>query len=386
MMKNNVAPWVWKSSLLLLALIAPALCLGVDRAQAGAPGKPTLEAWAARIHGGWVGKVAAGSGALPTENQPREKILAKYGELKNPPQKPTSKGPLDDTTLALLGWHAACDHGPNFTTADVAREWVDHLTDADLKGGGYGREFLNVLARLKQGEHPPIHTGTARAEWIAAQMRAEIWGMLAPGDPARAAEYARRDAEVLNVGNGIYAAQFVAALASCLMVNPDIPGAIAAAQQQIPADSRLAGLIRDVIQWHAQKPADWDQAWRTFTETYCDRSLEKSFAQWSPDWAIETDGWPEAEVLGEYLGRKNVLRTHPFSIKEAARLSSEVTIPSSGGTLHLWVTCHELPLNVDWLLRLTVENVSREMPISRVQGKQQWQEVTLDLKPGPAEA
>jgi hypothetical protein len=30
-----------------------------------------------------------------------------------------------------------------------------------------------------------------------------IWGMLAPGDPTGAADYAARDANVFNIGNGV---------------------------------------------------------------------------------------------------------------------------------------------------------------------------------------
>ena len=143
--------------------------------------RPVLdsEQWTAKIHAGWVGKVAAGSGALPTEMWPKERIREKFGVLTGPPQKPTPRGPLDDTTLALLGWHAAHEHRPDFATAQIAQEWVDHLKDSDLQGGGFGREFLDALARLRRGEPPPIRSESPRAEWIAAQMRAEIWGMLA---------------------------------------------------------------------------------------------------------------------------------------------------------------------------------------------------------------
>ena len=151
---------------------------------------------------------------------PKERVQEKFGVLDAPPQTPTSRGPLDDTTLSLLGWHAVQEHGAGFTSADIAREWVDHLTDADLKGGGFGKEFLSVLGRLRSGARPPVPADPVRAEWITAQMRAEIWGMLAPGDPARAADYASRDASVFTIGNGVYAARFVAALASQLMVDP----------------------------------------------------------------------------------------------------------------------------------------------------------------------
>jgi len=312
---------------------------------------------------------------------PKQRIKAKFGVLNAPPQKPISRGPLDDTTLALLGWHAAREHGPRFTTADIARQWVDHLTDGDLRGGGFGKEFLDALTRIRRGEQPPIRSGSPRAEWIAAQMRAEVWGMLAPGDPARAAGYAARDARVFNVGNGVYAAQFVAALASQLMVDSDIPRAIDVARRQIPADSILARLIGDVIHWRRQYPTDWEKTWQVFAETYCDRSLEKQFAAWSPEWLVETGGWPEAEVLAECRGRKNVLRTHPFSDNEPARLTTEMAVPPGGASLRLEVTCNDVPAHVDWLLRVRIGEEVKEHPIHWIEGKPQWQEFSFDLKP-----
>ncbi|HUT90306.1 MAG TPA: ADP-ribosylglycohydrolase family protein [Thermoguttaceae bacterium] len=344
-----------------------------------------LQQWTAKIHAGWVGKVAAGSGALPTEMWPKDRIQEKFGVLAAPPQKPTSRGPLDDTTLALLGWHTAREHGPDFTTAQIAQEWVDHLTEADLQGGGFGKEFLDALVRLRRGEQPPIRSESPRAEWIAAQMRAEIWGMLAPGDAARAAEYAARDAGVFNTGNGVYAAQFVAALASRLMTDPDPAGAIAIARRQVPDEVVLARLIDDVIRWHQEEPKDWERTWRRFVDAYRDRSLEKRFEAWSPDWLVETGGWPEAEVLAEYRGRKNVLRSHPFSDSEPARLTTELTVPRGGASLKLAVTCNELPASVDWLLRVRIGDGQQERPIRWIDGQPQWQEFNFDLKPWAAQ-
>lgn len=370
----------------LLPLCLPAAFLATGRVGsfprlAAPPAALPPDVWAAKIHAGWVGKVAAGSGALPTELWPRERIREKYGTLTGPPQQPTPRGPLDDTTLAFLDWCAAREHGAAFSAKDIAREWVEHLSDADLKGGGYGQEFLAVLSRLRNGETPPIRTGSPREEWIAAQMRAEIWGMLAPGDPDRAADYAARDAGIFNAGNGLYAARFAAALSSLLMADPDIPTAIDEAARQIPADSELARLIADTTRWHAQQPADWEQVWQTFVDGYRDRSLEQRFAAWSPEWLIETGGWPEAEVLGEYRGRKDVLRTHPFGDVEPARLTAEVSVPPSGGSLKLCVTCNDRPPDVDWLLRVRVGDVLREEAIRWVDGEPRWQEFTIDLQP-----
>jgi hypothetical protein len=74
------------SALLLLLALArspvPGNCRPLQAAQ------PALDPdqWTARIHAGWVGKVAAGSGTLATEMWPKERIQQTYGVLNAPPK------------------------------------------------------------------------------------------------------------------------------------------------------------------------------------------------------------------------------------------------------------------------------------------------------------
>lgn len=359
-----------------VALLAAAWCMHWTASQ-----EVPLDEWAERVRAGWIGKVAAGSGALPAEMQHRDSIRAKYGELSVPPQEPTSRGPLDDTTLSLLAWQAAREHGPAFTSADIAAEWVEHLPASELQGGGFGSEFLDVLKRLGQGEKPPVRSGTPRAEWIAAQMRAEIWGMLAPGDADRAADYAERDASVFNVGNGIYAAQFVAVLASRLMVDPDIPAAIATGRSHVPDDSDLAKVIDDVLAWREGNPGDWEATWDRFVDKYRDRGIEQDFARWNDEWLVETGGWPDAAVLPDYGGEQTVLRTHPFGEAEPARLTTLVAVPATGGRLKLRVNCNDRPADVDWLMRVKLGETVHEEPVHLIDGHPKWQDFQYDLSP-----
>ncbi|MFF3544491.1 ADP-ribosylglycohydrolase family protein [Streptomyces platensis] len=147
----------------------------------------------------------------------------------------------DDLDHPLLGLLLLERHGPGFTTADVARLWLDELP----AGRTFTAERL-AYRNLLAGIEPP-HTARYRnpfREWIGAQIRADIHGWTHPGDPAAAAAQAWRDATLSHTANGVYAAMFVAAaLAAAAGGGTDVHGALRAGLAVVPARSRLARAV-----------------------------------------------------------------------------------------------------------------------------------------------
>ncbi len=120
----------------------------------------------------------------------------------------------DDIDYTILGLHVLEDHGFGFTAADVGAEWLDHLPFNQV----YTAERV-AYHNLVRGLHPPV-TATHRnpyREWIGAQIRADMWGYVAPGDPALASRLAFRDASLSHTMNGIYGEMWVAALIACVV-------------------------------------------------------------------------------------------------------------------------------------------------------------------------
>ncbi|WP_109782299.1 ADP-ribosylglycohydrolase family protein [Streptomyces sp. CG 926] len=161
----------------------------------------------------------------------------------------------DDLNYPLLGLLLLQRHGKGFTTADVARLWLDELP----AGRTFTAERI-AYRNLLLGLEPPAtatHHNPFR-EWIGALIRADVHGWTNPGDPAAAAAQAYRDAALTHTGNGVYAALFVAAAtATAATGRSDVHTALRTGLAFVPPRSRLAEAVRFGIRAAGQE-ADFD--------------------------------------------------------------------------------------------------------------------------------
>ncbi|MFF7758685.1 ADP-ribosylglycohydrolase family protein [Streptomyces griseorubiginosus] len=160
----------------------------------------------------------------------------------------------DDLNYPLLNLLLLQRHGRRFTTADVARLWLDELP----AGRTFTAERL-AYRNLLQGLEPPRtarHRNPFR-EWIGALIRADVHGWTNPGDPGAAAEQAHRDAVLTHTANGVYAAMFVAAVIAQAAATPDIHACLRTGLTVIPPASRLTAAITQAIQL-ARRHDDFD--------------------------------------------------------------------------------------------------------------------------------
>ncbi|WP_420713150.1 MULTISPECIES: ADP-ribosylglycohydrolase family protein [unclassified Streptomyces] len=161
----------------------------------------------------------------------------------------------DDLNYPLLGLLLLQRHGKGFTTADVARLWLDELP----AGRTFTAERI-AYRNLLLGLEPPAtatHHNPFR-EWIGALIRADVHGWTNPGDPAAAAAQAYRDAALTHTGNGVYAALFVAAAtATAATGRSDVHTALRTGLAFVPPRSRLAEAVRFGIR-AAGEEADFD--------------------------------------------------------------------------------------------------------------------------------
>ena len=184
--------------------------------------------------------------------------------------KPSTRGNIecmdrdDDMDFTVLGLLALERKGAALTSRTIANTWGAQMPF----GLTYTAEKV-AYRNFALGIWPP-HSALFRnpfREWIGAQIRADIFGYVMPGQPEKAAELAFRDASISHDKNGIYGEMFVAAMIAAAFVYDDVDDIVAAGLGEIPANCRLAECVRDTQTW-CKAEADWEATWQRVSDQY----------------------------------------------------------------------------------------------------------------------
>lgn len=146
--------------------------------------------------------------------------------------------PDDDINYTVLALMLVERHGLNLLTEDVARAWLELLP----AGATYTAEraaYRSLLDRVPEyfvlGAPAGFDvTECARNEysdWIGAQIRADLYGWICPGEPVLAAGLARRDAALSHAGDAADGAAFIAALGASIPAADSVASAVHDAMQ-----------------------------------------------------------------------------------------------------------------------------------------------------------
>jgi ADP-ribosylglycohydrolase len=226
-------------------------------------------AWAGRVSGCQLGKAVelmsmrnghavltqylAEADALPL----RDYVPLVPGDLGDQAHGPSCRGrfdrsePDDDINYSVLALMVLEQYGPDFTTADVARAWLRYLPGA-IVFTAERSAYVTLLDKSSYGFPAGSEPGFDLAEcsdnpfndWIGAQIRADVYGWVNPGEPVRAADMARRDAELSHRGEGVYGAMAVAAMGAAIAGGASFRDAVGAGLEVIPDESDCAGAIQ----------------------------------------------------------------------------------------------------------------------------------------------
>jgi ADP-ribosylglycohydrolase len=233
-----------------------------------------------RVYAGVLGKIIGVYLGRPFEGWHHERIVRELGEVDryvadelNVPLVVTD----DDISGTFTFLRALSDHGdnPNLTAEQIGDTWLNYIIEnrTILWWGGIGLSTEHTaFLRLKNGIRAPESgsialNGRTVAEQIGAQIFIDGWGLINPGEPEIAADFARRAASVSHDGEAVFAAQIVAAMVAQAFVEQDIAQILDVAVALIPSDSIISRMISEIRSWHSAG-IDWRAAFERLRDAY----------------------------------------------------------------------------------------------------------------------
>jgi len=162
----------------------------------------------------------------------------------------------DDLNYTVVGLRILQEHGDQFTPDTVLDTWLACLpyeAVATAERAAYRNRVLGMAYPETAVWLNPYR------EWIGAQIRADAYGYVCPGDPERAARLAWQDAAASHVGNGIYGAMWTAAAIAAAFNEDDPETVIRRGLEQVPDQSRFAVHMRMTIAAARQNGTNFEQ-------------------------------------------------------------------------------------------------------------------------------
>lgn len=159
----------------------------------------------------------------------------------------------DDTDIEFVMLHGLETYGLELTYEQVAHLRTTHVNRFIWAANANAH-------RLMRAGHVPPATGSKELNdfWfgVTSQLVNEIWGVVYPTMPQKAAKWAEWGARVTNDDWATHPAMFYAALYSAAFVERDVLKLIETGMQVLPADSPFLEGIEDVLKWR-ELHADW---------------------------------------------------------------------------------------------------------------------------------
>ncbi|WP_210529957.1 ADP-ribosylglycohydrolase family protein [Rubellimicrobium arenae] len=242
-----------------------------------------------RIRGGWLGQLVGAAAGTALEGYTAENLERAFGRIDRYVRPPNTYN--DDITFEIAFLEAFAAKGHAVTGADIAENWTGMIPL------GWSAEGV-ALDAIRRGILPP-ESGRADNpfdEWIGAQMRGVICGMVAPGRARAAARLAWTDAEVSHTGNGILGEVFNAVLAARAFHHSDARALLDEAIALVPEATEYGQAIRTARR-ACEGAATWQDAWAACDAIY----IEYNWIHVLPNAA--------AQVIGLWWGNGDFDRT-----------------------------------------------------------------------------
>ncbi|MFA6075750.1 MAG: ADP-ribosylglycohydrolase family protein [Negativicutes bacterium] len=233
-----------------------------------------------KVYAGVLGKAIGVRLGAPVEPAfwTHDRIESVYGDLRGYVKDFTNFAADDDTNGPIFFIRAMEDYcrERELTAEDVGNTWLNYTSEGHgmFWWGGYGistehTAYLNLKNGISAPQSGSIaQNGATLAEQIGGQIFIDSWGLIWPGNPVKAAEYAEKAASVSHDKNGIYGGIFNAVCIARAFLTADINDIVNTGLKYVPADSEFMRVNQAVIKFHKDNPGDFRA---------CFKMLERDF-------------------------------------------------------------------------------------------------------------
>ncbi|WP_445736257.1 ADP-ribosylglycohydrolase family protein [Mariniflexile sp.] len=193
-----------------------------------------------KVLGGWIGKCAGGILGAPIEG------FKKFNTIPFTEDLFATNFANDDLDLQVLWLDMLLKKGHKVRATDLNEHWKNHV---DFPWCEYGIATRNInmgLDNPNSGNHNNWYWNTG----MGSPIRSEIWGMVNPGQPEKAALFAGMDSRLDHFGFSVEAEQYLSACASIAFFENDLNVILQKGLDYIPKDSACKEMVEQVFAWN----------------------------------------------------------------------------------------------------------------------------------------
>ncbi len=228
--------------------------------------RKTLE----KLYAGLIGMDAGMRLGAPVENPfwTYERLQSYYGDIRGYLREQRYYTADDDVNGPLIFVRALADNAmpETLTSETVGETWLNYTRrgmgmfwwggeDASTEH----RAYMNLRRGVKAPRSGSIgENGKTAAEQIGGQIFADAWGLICPGDPARASALAAAAASVSHDGSGVDGARFMAACIAAAYTASSLDEVLDTGLRFLPEKSDYRRVVETVRAYHRAHPAEAD--------------------------------------------------------------------------------------------------------------------------------
>jgi hypothetical protein len=321
-----------------------ALALAGAAAGAWAQGERrlSLDEYRDRMKGGWAGQIIGVVWGAPTEFKFNDVVIPEEKVPKWEPAMINNAFGQDDLYVEMTFLRTLEQHGLG---ASIRQAGVD-FANSEYRlwcANEAGRNNLRRGVAPPDSSHPRFN---ARANDIDYQIEADFAGLISPGLPNAVIALGEKFGRLMNYGDGVYGGQFMGGMIAEAFFEKDLGRIIEAGLACIPAESQYAEMVRDLVRWHRENPADWQRTWSLCLQKY----------RKDPAYQKDNNGGIDVKIngamvlLGLLYGDGDVEKTVVISMRGG--YDSDCNPSSAAGVLGTWAGFGRLPAHYTRELKL----------------------------------